>query len=72
MFHFLMTREVATHIARYIAKKLNSKFENYCKEFCIDDLPTYQKELKYINTLTHHTIPSLSLIEYIFDGFLLY
>lgn len=46
------TLEVATHIARYIAKKLNMRFLRYCKELCIDDSPFCLEELNYINTLS--------------------
>lgn len=41
-----------THIARYIAKKLNMMFLRFCKELCIDDSPFCLEELNYINTLS--------------------
>ena len=31
------------HIAGHIAKKLNRRFGNCCKEFCVDDSPTTRR-----------------------------
>ena len=65
------SREVATHIAGFVANKLFKKFGMCCKFVLMENCAINSKDYEYLNTLSRGglTTPSLPLIDYICESF---
>ena len=65
------SREVAVHIAGYIAKKLIKRLGNCCKEHLSENLVPGNSDFSYLRILLRGqlTIPSINLVGYVWTDF---